>query len=106
MSTNYAFDNVILKILIVSRFSFISFVQRSLIAILNNFILHINNIRLAKIITFTTLNFSRTAVYKVRRYSNVSENYKNYRFTYSITLHAMLRFISFPSIEDILKITV
>ena len=103
MSTNYAFDNMTLKILIVSRLSFISFFRHSLIAILNDFIFYINNIRLAKIIIFIILNFSRTAVYEARRCSNVSENSKSYWFTYKITLHAMLKLVSFHSIEDISK---
>ena len=106
MSINYAFDNMTLKILIISRFSFIFFFRRSLIAILNDFIFHIDNIRLAKIITFTILNFLKIVVYKARRYLNVNENCKNHRFTYNIILHAMLKLIFLYSIEDILKIIV
>ena len=106
MSTNCAFDNIILKILIVLRFSFISFFQYNLIAISNDFILHINNIRLAKIIIFMISNFSKIAVYETRRYLNVSENCKNYRFTYNITLHVILELVSFHSIKDISKIIV
>ena len=106
MSTNYAFDNVTLKILIDSQLSFIFFFQRSLIAISNNFILHIDDFRLAKIITFTILNFLEIAIYKARRYSSVNENCENHRFTYNIILHAMLKFIFLHSIENISKITV
>ena len=106
MSTNCAFDNVILKILIISRFSFISFFRRSLIAISNDFILHINDIRLAKIIIFTISNFSRTVVYKARRYSSVSKNCKDHRFTYNITLYIMLRLIFFHLIEDISEVII
>ena len=106
MLTNCAFDNVTLKILIVSRFLFISFFRCSLIAISNDFIFYIDNIRFAKIITFTTSDFLKIAVYETRRYSNVNENCKNYQFTYNITLHAMLKLIFFHSIENISRIIV
>ena len=106
MSTNYAFDNVTLKILIVSRLSFIFFFRRSLIAISNDFIFYIDNIRLAKIITFTISNFLKIAVYETCRYSSVSENSKDHRFIYNITLHVILKFIFFHSIENISKVTV
>ena len=95
MLTNCIFDNVILKILIVSRLSFIFFFQCSLIAISNDFIFHIDNIQLAKTIIFIILDFSRIAVYKTRRYSSVSESYKNHRFIYNITLHVMLKLVFF-----------
>ena len=95
MLTNCAFDNVTLKILIVSQLLFIFFFRRNLIAISNDFIFQIDNIRLAEIITFTISNFSKIAVYKARRYSSVNENYKNHRFIYNITLYAMLRLIFF-----------
>ena len=95
MLTNCIFDNIILKILIVLRLLFIFFFRRNLITISNDFILHIDNIWLAKIIIFMILNFSRIAIYEVHRYSNVNENNKNYRFTHNITLHAMLRLIFF-----------
>ena len=106
MSTNCAFDNMILKILIVIQLSFIFFFQYNLIAISNDFIFHINNIRLAKIIIFTILNFLKTAVYEARYYLNVNENYKNHRFIYNIVLHAILKFIFFHLIENISRITV
>ena len=106
MLTNCVFDNVTLKILIVLQLSFISFFQRNLIAITNDFILYIDDIRLAKIIIFTILNFLKTAVYEARRYLNIRENYKDYRFIYNITLHVMLKLIFFHSIEDISKVTV
>ena len=103
---NCAFDNVILKILIVSRFSFISFFRCNLIAILNDFILYINDIRLAEIIIFTISNFLKIVVYKTRHYSSINKNCKNYRFIYNITLHVILRFIFFHLIEDISKVIV
>ena len=106
MLTNCVFNNIILKILIVSRFLSIFFFRRSLIAISNDFIFSIDHIRFAKIIIFTTLNSLRIAVYETRRYLNVNENCKDQRFTYNITLHTMLRFVSFCSIEDISKITI
>ena len=106
MLTNCAFDNVILKILIVSQFLFIFFFQHSLIAISNNFILYINDIRLAKIITFTILNFLRIVIYETRRYSSVNKNYKDYRFTYNMILHIMLKSVFFRSIKDILKVII
>ena len=106
MSTNCAFDNVTSKILIVLQFSFIFFFRRSLIAILNDFILYIDDIQFAKIITFLISDFSKIVVYEARRYLNVNENYKNHRFTYNITLHIMLNFDFFHSIENISKITV
>ena len=95
MLTNYAFDNVTLKILVVLRLSFISFFRRNLIAISNNFIFHIDNIRLAKIIIFIILNFLKLAVYEARRYLNINENCKDHRFIYNITLHIMLKLIFF-----------
>ena len=104
MLINCAFDNMILKILIVLRFLFIFFFRRSLITISNNFIFYIDNIRLAKTIIFTILNFLKIAVYETRRYLNISENYKNHRFIYNITLHIMLRLVFFHSIEDISKV--
>ena len=106
MLTNCAFNNVTLKILIVSQFSFILFFQHSLIAISNNFIFYINHIRLAKIIIFIISDFLRIAVYVTRRYSNASENCKDHRFTYNITLHVMLRLVLHHSIENILKIII
>ena len=95
MLINYAFDNVTLKILIVLQLSFMFFFQRNLIAISNDFIFHIDDVRLAKIITFTILNFLKIAVYKARHYSNINENYKNHRFIYNITLHIILKFVFF-----------
>ena len=95
MSTNYVFDNVTLKILIVLQFLFIYFFRRSLIAISNDFIFYIDNIRLAKIIIFMILNFSKITVYEARRYLNISKNYKDHRFTYNIILHTMLKLILF-----------
>ena len=95
MLTNCVFDNVTLKILIVSRLSFIFFFRRNLIAISNDFIFHIDNIRLAKIIKFTISNFLRTAVYEARRYLNVNESCKDHQFIYNITLHAMLKLVLF-----------
>ena len=92
MLTNCTFDNVTLKILIILRLSFIFFFQRNLITISNNFIFYINNIRFAKIIIFTILNFSRIAVYETRCYSYINENCKNHQFIYNITLHAILKF--------------
>ena len=83
---------MILKILIVSRFLFNFFFRYNLIAISNNFILHIDDIRFAKIIIFTISDFLKTAVYETRRYLNVSENCKDHQFTYNITLHIMLKF--------------
>ena len=106
MLTNYAFDNVILKILIVLQFSFIFFFWHNLIVISNNFILHIDNIRLAKIIKFTILNFLKVAVYETRCYLNINENCKNHQFIYNITLHAMLRLVFLHSIENHLKIII
>ena len=106
MLTNYVFDNVILKILILSRFSFIFFFRDGLITISNDFILYINNIRLAKIIIFTILDFLKIAFYKVRRYSNVNENCKDHRFIYNITLHIMLKFIFVHLIENISRVIV
>ena len=106
MSTNCVFDNVILKILIISQLSFIFFFRRSLIAISNDFIFYINDIRFAKIITFIISDFLRIAVYKARRYLNVNENCKDHRFIYNIILHTMLKFVSFHSIEDISRILV
>ena len=78
MLTNCIFDNIILKILIILQFSFISFFRYDLITISNNFIFYTDNIRLAKIITFTILNFSRIIVYESSCYLNVSENCKNH----------------------------
>ena len=106
MLTNYAFDKMTLKILIFLRFSFIFFFRRSLITISNDFILYIDNIRLAKIIIFTISNFLRIAVYEARHYSNVNENCKNHRFIYNIILHTILKLICFHSIENISRITV
>ena len=106
MSTNCAFDNITFKISIISQFLFIFFFRRSLITISNDFIFHIDNIRLAKIIIFTILDFSKTAVYKARRYSNISENCKDHRFTYNITLHVILKLIFFHLIENISRVTV
>ena len=106
MSINCTFDNMTLKILIVSRFFFIFFFRRNLITILNNFIFYIDDIRLAEIITFTILNFLKIVVYEARHYSNVNENYKNYRFIYNIILHIMLKFIFLCSIENILKVII
>ena len=93
MSINCAFDNMILKILIISQFSFIFFFRRNLILISNDFIFHINNIRLAKIIIFIISDFSKIVVYEARHYLNVNENCKNHRFIYNITLHIMLKFV-------------
>ena len=95
MLTNCTFDNVTLKILIILQFSFISFFRRSLIAISNDFIFHIDNIRLAKIIIFIISNFLEIIVYKTRCYLNVSENCKDHRFSYNIILHIMLKFVFF-----------
>ena len=81
--------------MIISRLLFNFFFRRSLIAISNDFVFYIDDIRLAKIITFTILNFSRIAVYELRRYLNVNENCKNHRFTYNITLHVMLKLVFF-----------
>ena len=106
MLTNCAFDNVILKILIILRFSFISFFRHNLIAISNDFIFHINNIRLAEIITFIISNFTKIFIYEAHRYLNVNENYKDHRFTYNITLHIMLKFVFFYSIKDISRIII
>ena len=106
MLTNCAFDNMILKILIVWWLLFIFFFRHNLITISNDFILYIDNIRLAKIMIFTILNFSKIVIYKTRRYLNVSESYKNYQFIYNIILHAMLRLILFHSIENILRIII
>ena len=107
MLTNYAFDIVTLKILIVSRLSFIFFFRRSLIAISNDFILYINDIRLAKITIFTILDFSNIVIYETRHYSNANENCKDHWFIYNITLHAMLKLVFFfHLIEDILRVTV
>ena len=105
MLIDCTFDNMTLNILIISQLLFIYFFQRSLIAISNNFIFYINDIRFAKIIIFTISNFSRIAVYKTRRYSSINENCKDHRFTYNITLHVMLKF-SFYSIEDISRIII
>ena len=82
------------------------FFRRSLIAISNDFIFYIDDIRLAKIITFTISDFLRIAIYEARRYSNVNENCKNHRFTYNITLHVILRLIFFHSIENISRIII
>ena len=101
MSTNCAFDNVTLKILIISQFSFISFFRRSLIAILNDFIFYIDNIRLAKIIIFIILNFSRIVVYETRRYLSVNKNCKDHWLTYNIILHVIVKLVFFHSIENI-----
>ena len=78
MLINCAFNNVSLKILIISQLLFISFFQRNLIAISNDFIFHIDDIRLAKIIIFIILNFLKIAVYAAHRYLNVNENCKDY----------------------------
>ena len=101
MLINCAFDNVILKILIILQYSFISCFRRSLITISNDFIFYINNIRLAKIIKFTILNFSKIVVYEARRYLNINENYKDYRFIYNIILYVILKLMSLYSIENI-----
>ena len=106
MSTNCACDNMILKILIVSRLLFISFFQRSLIAISNDFIFYTNDIRFAKIIIFMILNSSRIVVYEARHYLSIKENCKNHSFTYNIILHAILKLISFHLIEDSSRTTV
>ena len=106
MSTNCAFNNMTLKISIISRLSFIFFFRCSLITISNDFIFHIDNIRLAKIIIFTILNFLKTVVYKARRYSSVNENCKDHQFIYNIILHIMLRLVFFHSIENISRIIV
>ena len=106
MLINCAFDNVILEILIISRFLFISFFRRSLIAISNDFILYIDDIRLAKIIIFMILAFLKTVVYEARRYSNVNKNYKDHRFIYNRALHLMLKLVFLCSIENISKVII
>ena len=55
---------------------------------------------------FIIFDFSRFVVYKAHRRLNINEVYKNHRFKYWITLHAILKSVFFNSIENVLKVIV
>ena len=71
-----------------------------------NFILHFDDIKLAKIMKFIIFNFLRFIVYEAHRRLNINKICKNYHFKYSIALHAILKSVFFYSIENVLKVIV
>ena len=80
--------------------------RRIWFTISRDFNFYVDYIRFSKIVKFMIFDFLKFVVYKARRRLNVYEIYKNYRFKHQITLHAIIKFVFFHSIENVSKVAV